>query len=179
MPLNNPRGGSQWTEAQDVELKRLGAERMSYRNIAPALNAMFDTCYTRSAVIGRAHRIGMCKTAAPNTRVRPPRKPRAPRPIVVKVNIITPAPYALRCVEVEPRNLSFLEIQPGECLYPQGEGSEIRFCGHPVFGKTSYCHPHIALTTGYRREGNNAVSEAQRRRIRGINYRRAILEGTA
>jgi GcrA cell cycle regulator len=58
---------------------------------------------------------------------------------------------ALRCVDVEPRHLSLLELAVGDCRYPYGgdaEGEAITFCGHPKREDSSYCPAHFHLTQG-------------------------------
>ena len=57
----------------------------------------------------------------------------------------------LRCVEIVPRQLSLVELEPGDCRYPYGgdrEGEAITFCGHPRRERSSYCAPHFHLTLG-------------------------------
>ena len=57
----------------------------------------------------------------------------------------------LRCVEIVPRQLSLVELEPGDCRYPYGgdeEGDAITFCGHPRRQGSSYCAPHFHLTRG-------------------------------
>ena len=58
-------------------------------------------------------------------------------------------PVKLRCVAVEPRHLSLIELERGDCRYPYGgdeEGEEITFCGHPRRPGSSYCTPHFHLS---------------------------------
>ena len=60
-------------------------------------------------------------------------------------------PPKLRCVETDPRHLSLLELEPGDCRYPYGgdeEGEAITFCGQPCSESSSYCAPHFHLTRG-------------------------------
>jgi GcrA cell cycle regulator len=55
----------------------------------------------------------------------------------------------LRCVEILPRHLSLVELEPGDCRYPYGgdaEGEAITFCGHRRRLGSSYCAPHLYLT---------------------------------
>jgi GcrA cell cycle regulator len=57
----------------------------------------------------------------------------------------------LRCVETDPRHLSLLQLEPGDCRYPYGgeeEGEAITFCGRPCCEGSSYCAPHFHLTQG-------------------------------
>src|SRR5664279_2177032 len=52
----------------------------------------------------------------------------------------------LRCVEIEPRHLSLMELERSHCRYPYG-GDEadhtITFCGHPRRKGSSYCAQHF------------------------------------
>ena len=57
----------------------------------------------------------------------------------------------LRCVEIEPRHLSLVDLGHGDCHYPYGgdeEGEVITFCGHPRRPGSSYCTPHFHLSRG-------------------------------
>jgi hypothetical protein len=57
----------------------------------------------------------------------------------------------LRCVEIEPRHLSLIELEPGDCRYPYGgdeEDEPITFCGHPRREDASYCTAHFHLICG-------------------------------
>ena len=45
---------------------------------------------------------------------------------------------------IEPRHLSLIELERGDCRYPYGgdeEGEAITFCGHPRRPGSSYCTP--------------------------------------
>jgi len=58
-------------------------------------------------------------------------------------------PVKLRCVAIEPRHLSLIELERGDCRYPYGgdeEGEAITFCGHPRRPGSSYCTPHFHLS---------------------------------
>ena len=69
---------------------------------------------------------------------------RWPQPVFEAVK-----PVKLRCVEIEPRHLSLIELEHGDCRYPYGgdeEGEAITFCGHPKRPGSSYCTPHFHLT---------------------------------
>jgi GcrA cell cycle regulator len=60
-------------------------------------------------------------------------------------------PVKLRCVAIEPRHLSLIELERGDCRYPYGgdeEGEAITFCGHPRRPGSSYCTPHFHLSRG-------------------------------
>jgi GcrA cell cycle regulator len=73
-----------------------------------------------------------------------PSRNRWPAPVFEDAN-----PAKLRCVEIEPRELSLLDLGWGDCRYPYGgdeEGEAITFCGHPRRPGSSYCTPHFHLS---------------------------------
>jgi GcrA cell cycle regulator len=171
--------GEFWTAEQDETLKTLyalsGIQSLSASQIAAEMNCGF----TRNAIIGRIHRLGLT--------LRGQRKPRPKQPRIRQMKAIRigsrTMPISceeietakLRSVEIEPRNLSLIELGPDECVYPYGEGPFV-FCGHTKADGCSYCFPHHALTRKQGRTIDEAVTEARRRRMRGINFRRALLE---
>jgi hypothetical protein len=53
--------------------------------------------------------------------------------------------------EIDPRYLSLVDLEPGDCRFPYGgdkEGEAITFCGRPRRQGTSYCAAHFYLTRG-------------------------------
>ena len=153
-----------WEAAHSQALREYLAKGMSYSEIADALNARFGTAYSRNAAIGRTKRLGYpgpdrsMDSRQPSTK-RPPRD-RASRLIQPRERhvpeFMRPPPAferlelpALRCVEIVPRHLSLVDLEPGDCHYPyggDGEGEAITFCGHPRRKGSSYCEPHFFLT---------------------------------
>jgi GcrA cell cycle regulator len=132
---------------------------MSYSRIADAVNAKFKTTYSRNAAIGRAKRMGLAGPDRPQDWPGPPPKAKAPRLHKLREHYAsesrrsmpifeTAEPVKLRCVEIDPRHLSLLDLEPGDCRYPYGgdeEGEAITFCGHPRRQGTSYCVAHFHL----------------------------------
>jgi hypothetical protein len=49
-----------------------------------------------------------------------------------------------RCVEIEPRHLTLIDLEPNDCRYPYGYDT-VTFCGHPKQAGSSYCVPHHHL----------------------------------
>ena len=79
-------------------------------------------------------------------RVRDFGKPALPWPVPA---FRATKPVKLRCVAIEPRHLSLIALERGDCRYPyggDGEGEEITFCGHPRRPGSSYCTPHFHLS---------------------------------
>ena len=151
-----------WTEERTAELTRLYADDYSASLIAEKLGNI-----SRQAVIAKIHRLDLPRRGAGRHPTRElawcgPRTsklhiPRAvSRPPPPRPSVISPA---LRCVEIVPRNLSLLDLEPGDCRYPYGDET-ITFCGHPKMETTSYCVPHFHLCRG---EGTASERAATRR----------------
>jgi GcrA cell cycle regulator len=149
---------SEWAPAHCDVLRKMLAGSQSYSEIAAALNAIFHTTYSRSAVIGRAKRMGLA-----GTRPDDPPKPLPARPASLhrsrehhgtalspRMPILEAVePVRLRCADIDPRHLSLADLQVGDCRYPYGgdeEGEPITFCGHPRHENSSYCTAHFKLT---------------------------------
>jgi GcrA cell cycle regulator len=150
-----------WTPEHSDALREYLTQGMSFSEIAEAINAKFRTAYSRNAAIGRAKRMGLAGPDRPKSppRARPPRLGKLhelrsaefrtsefiwPMPVLEKAK-----PVRLRCVEIEPRHLSLVELDRGDCRYPYGgdaEGEAITFCGHPRRPGASYCTPHFHLS---------------------------------
>ncbi len=159
---------SSWAAEHSVALREYLAKGMSYSEIAEAINARFDTAYSRNSAIGRARRMGLAVPerpgdilkhwpARPPTPKPKPKAPRLPPPRERHVpEFLRPMPAferekmpKLRCVDIEPRHLSLVDLEAGDCHYPYGgdeEGEAITFCGHPRREGSSYCAPHFHLT---------------------------------
>src|ERR1700716_2070591 len=131
---------------------------LSFAEIAEAINAKFKTAYSRNAAIGRARRMGLADPDRPKPppkastpplhtiRERHAASSRRPMPVLEPAETVT-----LRCVEIDPRHLSLIDLEPGDCRYPYGgdeEGEAITFCGHPQRRGSSYCTAHFHLSRG-------------------------------
>ena len=153
---------SNWPSEHSDALRGYFVTGMSYAGISRTINARFGTAYTRGAVIGRAKRMGLL---APDRVASPPLAPALPdglrwsappqsapadRSALPRPPSLRPAePVRLRCVGIQPRLISLLELGPRDCRYPYGgdeEGEAIAFCGHPRQRGSSYCAPHARLT---------------------------------
>ena len=154
---------SNWAPEHSDALREFIAKGLSYSEAAHAINSRFKTAYSRNAALGRARRLGL----GPEDRQQPsmPAKPAdgqevsAPRagefgalPLPWPVPVFKPTkptkPVKLHCVEIEPRHLSLVDLERGDCRYPYGgdeEGEAITFCGHPRRAGSSYCTPHFHL----------------------------------
>ena len=61
-----------WAPEHCEALRENLAKGMSYSEIAEAINAKFDTAYSRNATIGRARRMGLAGADRPGIWPRPP-----------------------------------------------------------------------------------------------------------
>jgi GcrA cell cycle regulator len=147
-----------WALEHCEALRENLAKGMAYSEIAKAINAKFDTAYSRNATISRARRMGLAGVARPTDASQPPlRVSRKMRQRYASLaGWIVPVfkrekTVKLRCVETDARHLSLLDLEPGDCRYPYGgeeEGEAITFCGRPCCEESSYCAPHFHLTRG-------------------------------
>ena len=152
---------SNWPPEHSDVLRGHLAARLAFSAIAKAINLRFNTAYTRNAVIGRAKRMGLVGSdrPQPSLHTAPPRPEITIKSLTVGSDTAvlrwpTPAlklqePLQLRCAAVEPRHLSLIELERGDCRYPYGgdeEGEVITFCGHPRRAGSSYCAPHFELS---------------------------------
>ena len=151
-----------WAPEHAAALREYLAGGMSYAQIALAINAKFNTNYSRSAAIGRARRMGLASAERPGNWGKPPPKSEQASRRRLRERFAAMAKWfapilepvempKLRCVEVDPRRLTLIELEAGDCRYPYGgenEGEAYAFCGHPRVAGSSYCRPHHALTHG-------------------------------
>jgi GcrA cell cycle regulator len=149
-----------WTEETIEVLKRLALEGRSARAIAEALGAP-----SRSAVIGKANRVGIKLNgggsgAAPGgrpARAERPRAPTAPRakPVSRKQDLAPALPreprkprWIFAGAQVgEMRRVGFDEIRELDCRWPLGDplSEDFAYCGlQPAPGR-SYCAGHCRM----------------------------------
>lgn len=161
-----------WPSEHSDALRDYFRKGMSYAEIARQINAGFGTAYTRSAVIGRAKRLGLVvpewitsPSVAPYLPGEPyqisPRRAVLPNLNLPPKSAMKPAAQVtLRCVGVQPRLIELVALEKADCRYPYGgdkDGEAITFCGHPRQPGSSYCAPHARLT---RRSGTTSARVA-------------------
>jgi GcrA cell cycle regulator len=155
---------SNWAEEHSQALRQYLQTGLSFAEIAKAINARFNTDYSRNATIGRARRLGLSGPERSDrpARPRPKPKPKPARQQTMRARVAAkarpkPAVFEraaalqLRCVGIVPRHLSLLELEDDDCRYPFGgekEGEAITFCGQPRREGSSYCVSHFHLTSG-------------------------------
>ncbi len=142
-PFHEGREG--WTEARIAELKRLHFQGYSASQIAKHLGGA-----TRNAVIGKINRLGLLRYKRINksplqikNRIdgRTTRTTRRnairlkPKPVIAALPVMDTSPGAL-CI-------ALLDLKPGMCRWPVGDGPVQLFCGHAQCDEnSSYCKDH-------------------------------------
>jgi len=150
-----------WSEARIAALKRAWRQGLSARQIAAQLGGGLS----RSAVIGKLHRLGLCggrKPSAPRAAVSAPSAPslRArPDPASCKIVWLTPFPEVAPMTAAvsagsgsppsAPGAKYLRDMGPRECRYGLGDpgvgaGYLQLFCAAPTQGH-AYCAHHRAL----------------------------------
>lgn len=142
---------STWTDDRIAQLTKLFGEGYSCAQIAAELGDA-----TRNAVIGKVNRLGLSREKQIRVKVDAPRAPREHKARIriarsngnsnsQRVFIASETEqYRLRCVEIEPRHLTLMDLEKDDCTYPYGDGP-FTYCGHPKREGSSYCVPHHHL----------------------------------
>jgi len=127
-----------WTDAAVDRLRVLWSEGHTGSHVATLMGGGL----TRSAVIGKIHRLGMSGQRRPRVApVRIYKRVRAPvarRAYTPPVKPARPPPRVFR--------LTLMDLLPWHCRWPQGERAPYTFCGEPRVEDSSYCGPHTRLS---------------------------------
>ncbi len=154
-----------WTEDRILRLTALWLEGRT----AAAIAREFGPGVSRSAVLGKVHRLGLARgpevrrarTSAP-PRAKPPRDavdaspPGARSPAAVQVRSAPRMAAALGVAPSAP-TATILSVRFGQCRWPYGSSGEAGFglCGRPVT-RGAFCAAHAAV--GYQKQPCSAES---------------------
>lgn len=149
--MNN---GDKWPPVILAALRRYWDDGLGDREIAARLSADFGVPFTKSAVIGRRHRLGLWradrapallqkKISAHGTRHRESKR---------KVALVPPKALAgavithIRSVVTVPMPSDMLERS--RCCWPVTDEAPFLFCGlHKADGDKVYCSRHRAISS--------------------------------
>jgi GcrA cell cycle regulator len=132
--------------------------------------------FTRNAVLGRVHRLGLSRQDKPHSRkgvAKPKRtgeaklKRKPPFSAITSVGptqsrISSPTIPSKPQIELPsaqlPKMLTLLELTPRTCRWPIGDpcSSDFGFCGHHCWPDHPYCHHHSLLSNPSRAQGRMA-----------------------
>ena len=162
---NSPKT-SQWNDETVARLDALTKEGKSASQVAAIINAEFGTTFTRNAIIGKSHRVGLLcdgntamraerKAAAQRRKAQAMRERSARSHIVRKVvrwglglkEIDTFPREAVATAHVPFNPKTIMQLDPGDCRWPcSGEGIDTIFCGGTTIDRDcSYCSRHVRL----------------------------------
>ena len=134
-----------WDENNVTKLRELWDQGLPTAQIGKLLG------FTKNAVVGKAHRIGLERRPSPirRTAVKPDRK-KARSPVMPKLNFETKQEQST-IKETSPfqpvvKNLFNISSKRG-CEWPQGHPDEadFHFCGKDRFEDKPYCLDHCAV----------------------------------
>jgi GcrA cell cycle regulator len=125
---------------------------------------------SKSAIIGKAHRLGLVDRAPPRTArllkieqdiEQPPQIPQMrtnKRPLAFPVPPSPPPPPP----EPAYGTLKLLALRHNSCRWPEGDGPIFVFCGRPRHHESSYCAEHHAMAhaRGSQRDYDRAAEQA-------------------
>jgi len=134
IPIHAPNSNTQvnspesvWTQERIERLQALWLEGKSFSDIADVLGS------TRNAVIGKAHRLGLC---------RPKDKTRVSIARPAPAQPVTPMPRPADLPKRRGKPVKLTELQHWMCRFPLGDpkSPDFRFCAEPTIDdKSSWC----------------------------------------
>jgi GcrA cell cycle regulator len=163
-----------WTDERIELLRKLWLEDYSASRIAAELGGV-----SRSAVIGKIHRLGLQGRGQPTTTAARQCKPRpshsvrrAWRPLSIGNTALKAEPELLAEAEIRPlpspvmptpKKLTIATLTERTCRWPIGDprGKDFHFCGHDSLEALPYCRYHLGIAY---RAGRDGPSVAQHRR---------------
>ncbi|WP_297508042.1 GcrA family cell cycle regulator [uncultured Caulobacter sp.] len=161
-----------WSEERTATLKKLWLEGLSASQVARQLGGV-----SRSAVIGKVHRLGITVREVPvrqrTTGARSPSRIQARRPSRETTVAPRVAPRPERVEEELPPTSGILDLGAHSCRWPIGnpEGDDFGFCGRPKLStRGAYCEQHTA--GAFRRLAGGAAVETWA--LQGVKERRVL-----
>jgi GcrA cell cycle regulator len=165
-----------WTPAMDAVLRERRQSEVAFSDIALEIGV------TRNAAIGRASRLGLPKTGRTDRTNYRPKRGRALN-ATQKINRArTQAKTGQPKFKVEKipelpitayfRGVTLLDLEPGQCRYPQGDSPNILFCGMPAAEDTSWCaHCSRIVYSGKKPQALSLAERYRRLRQGKRNYK--------
>jgi len=140
-----------WTDEMDAALRKHRDEGLSFGAVARVMNRRFKVHLSRSACVGRAHRLGLTVRSGPvsekivsrKTRRMPPKQ----RQLGHLAAFLSSRPTTMPELETpadEAPKVSLLDLEAHHCRYPIGTPGTpgFGFCGDKHIPGLSYCERH-------------------------------------
>lgn len=151
-----------WSDAMQETLKVLWHDGLSASQAASEIAKRYEVPLSRSAVIGKVHRMGLS--------ARRQAYPRRPKPIFLRplpapkpapepapeLATPDPAPGPIQVESLKP--VTFMRLGDQHCRFPLGDPQtpEFRFCGNQPAPLMPYCLGHCRMTYQPAREWEHA-----------------------
>lgn len=126
-------GAGVWGDADIENLKRWWRDGLS----ASLISKAFKNRFSRNAVVGKAHRLGL--------EGRSPAWRKKPEPHYRSTVLPDTQAKELAKLEIEPAPVGPVGDFPDTrdaCRWPHGAGATFQCCGHPNDGESPYCRHH-------------------------------------
>jgi len=144
----------EWSDVRIEQLKALWSEGLSASKIAAEMSdPVRGMVLSRSAIIGKVHRLGLPGRArAPRPAVVPERPRRVPVRVSVQgkgaIRLLDAKcePIEMREADAVPLNIGLSDLNGTTCRFPYGDEAPYRFCGHPPIKDSPYCAAHHHIT---------------------------------
>jgi len=126
-----------WTEERTALLRVLWAEGLSCTQIADQIGGL-----SRNAVIGKSNRLGLPRRKRKEGAPRRPKEKRAYR--IGRASVARDL-FADALPPPDFLGIPFMQTDSKTCMYPEGDGAHMLFCGQPRKDESSYCPGHHRL----------------------------------
>lgn len=130
--------GTLWTKERDAQLVKSRKQGLSFGKIAAELGDV-----TRSAVIGRADRLGLAGQPR-STRLKGVRKEKPP---VREPTQVKPILWGAVLTNLTAHAAAILDLEPHHCRWPVND-APFMFCGDAKRDGSSYCTRHFGASRG-------------------------------
>lgn len=127
-----------WNNTQVDLLKAQWETKNSCSWIAAEINRHTGSSFSRNAVIGKVHRIGLSKRVIE----KPPAMPKKPRNRRVRPERRVVVDLFPDILPADFLGIPFVKTTNQTCMYPEGDGANMLFCGQPRKDGSSYCPAH-------------------------------------
>lgn len=168
-----------WADEYVARLNMLWAEGVSCSGISNVLRAEFGVHFSRNAIIGKIHRLGLPGRATMPKEGAPRRSKLFPDRVFKPSKSTRKPPldfseYQSPTVEVVPLGIKFMDVKDDQCRYVIGEadGLNTLFCGNPVIGELSWCAGHCRICFDSARRSNNPY------RVRNLHRPKTVLQSS-
>ena len=167
-----------WSSDECAFLQLKAEEGYSASEIAMALRKGFGRDFSRNAVIGRLHRMGIksvkpdrhvvrhvkAGSAAMPAKLTPARAAISQNAVVKAVLAKPPALPVIAQSDFVCRRVSIMALQTGVCRWPLGEvgSDDFAFCGNPSDRSAVYCPNHTLIAGGSQASKEARAAAAQK-----------------